>query len=139
MMQNKSTNPAAHRVLMSIAIGSVILISLMIYKDVLNYILIGSDAFTFVEKCRIQSVEDITRIFSEAVFEGTAFAKIARFYRPILVASYGLDYSIWQLNPFGYHLTDLILHVSVSVLVFFFVLCLPRCELQGCGRAVHTA
>ena len=33
--------------------------------------------------------------------------------------SFSLDYAIWKLNPFGYHLTDLILHMAVSVLVFF--------------------
>jgi len=126
MMKNEITNPVTRLFIMSIAIGSIILISFMIYKDMLNYILIGSDAFTFIEKCRIESVEDITRIFSEAVFEGTAFSEIAKFYRPVLVSLYGLDYSIWQLNPFGYHLTDLILHISVSVLVFFFVLFLTN-------------
>jgi len=116
------TNPLTRRATISLAISSIIVISFVIYKDILNYTFIGSDAITFVDTSRINSFKDIIRIFSEPVFGGTSFSNLGKFYRPILVLYYGLDYSIWQLNPFGYHLTDLMLHISVSVLVFFFVL-----------------
>ena len=120
------TKPLTRWATLSLAISSIILISFVIYKDILNYTFIGSDAINFVYKGRIKSIEDIIRIFSEAVFDGTAFQNFGRFYRPILALSYGLDYSIWRLNPFGYHLTDLILHIAVSVLVFFFALSLTN-------------
>ena len=45
--------------------------------------------------------------------------------------SYSLDYYIWGLNPFGYHLTNLILHTGVSLLVLMVMLL-----LTGGGRAV---
>lgn len=32
-------------------------------------------------------------------------------YRPVLSLTYFLDYSLWQENPFGYHLTNLIWHL----------------------------
>lgn len=110
----------------SLAISSIILVSFVIYKDILHYTFIGSDAITFVDTSRIKSFKDIIRIFSEAVFEGTSFSNFGKFYRPLLVLYYGLDYYIWQLNPFGYHLTDLILHIAVSILVFYFVLSLTN-------------
>ena len=116
------TNPLTRRATISLAISSIIVITFVIYKDILNYTFIGSEAITFVDTSRINSFKDIIRIFSEPVFGGTSFSNLGKFYRPILVLYYGLDYSIWQLNPFGYHLTDLMLHISVSVLVFFFVL-----------------
>jgi Tfp pilus assembly protein PilF len=40
------------------------------------------------------------------------------YYRPLLHLSILLDYSIWNLNPFGYHLTNTLLHTICSVLVF---------------------
>ncbi len=33
-----------------------------------------------------------------------------RFFRPLLVLSFKLDYAIWGLSPIGYHVTNLLLH-----------------------------
>ena len=35
--------------------------------------------------------------------------------------SLGIDYQLWGLNPFGYHLGNLIIHLINTLLVFFFV------------------
>lgn len=40
-------------------------------------------------------------------------------YHPFTWLSYKLDYFIWGYNPFGYHLTNNILHGLNSILVFF--------------------
>ena len=43
---------------------------------------------------------------------------IVESYRPLKTLSYALDYKIWGLRPFGYHLTNLLLHILSSALVF---------------------
>ena len=40
-------------------------------------------------------------------------------YRPIVTLSYFVDYAIWQLRPWGYHLTNLIIHTLNVYLVYF--------------------
>lgn len=40
-------------------------------------------------------------------------------YMPVTWMSYGADYVLWRLDPFGYHLTNLGLHVLASVAVYF--------------------
>jgi tetratricopeptide (TPR) repeat protein len=51
-------------------------------------------------------------------------------YRPLTWVTFGLDYLVWGMNPFGYHLTSLLLHCACAV-VFYFVayrilhLCIP--------------
>lgn len=40
-------------------------------------------------------------------------------YRPLTWVSLGLDYLLWGMNPSGYHLTSLILHVASGVLFYF--------------------
>ncbi|MFC1699992.1 tetratricopeptide repeat protein [Candidatus Omnitrophota bacterium] len=40
-------------------------------------------------------------------------------YRPITTTSFSLDYSLWKLNPFGYHLSNLILHIINVILIYF--------------------
>lgn len=42
-------------------------------------------------------------------------------YHPLTWLSYKLDYEIWGLNPFGYHLTNIIFHSLNSILVFFII------------------
>ena len=44
-----------------------------------------------------------------------------KYYRPLLAASFMLDYALWGNNPFGYHLTNVIFHILASILVFLFV------------------
>jgi len=39
----------------------------------------------------------------------------SNYYRPIQMLSYMTDFSIWRLSPFGYHLTNTLLHILVSV------------------------
>jgi len=42
-------------------------------------------------------------------------------YQPLTILSYLLDYQLFKLNPFGYHLTNLILHSFNSLLVFWLI------------------
>ncbi len=43
-------------------------------------------------------------------------------YRPVVTATYFLDYFFWKLNPFGFHLTNILLHV-MNVLLFYAFAC----------------
>ena len=39
-------------------------------------------------------------------------------YQPLSWLSYGLDYAAWGMNPFGYHLTSILLHAANAVLFY---------------------
>ena len=41
-----------------------------------------------------------------------------QYYRPVAFLSHGIDWQIWGLNPFGFHLTNVLLHVGCTLLVF---------------------
>ena len=40
------------------------------------------------------------------------------YYRPLPMLLFMFDYSIWKLNPFGYHLTNFILHFVNACLIY---------------------
>jgi hypothetical protein len=42
-------------------------------------------------------------------------------YCPATMISYAVDYHFFKLKPFGYHLTNLILHILVTFMVFYFI------------------
>lgn len=45
----------------------------------------------------------------------------AKLYCPLTWLSFAIDYQIWGRDPFGYHLTNLLLHVANSLLVLVLV------------------
>lgn len=42
-------------------------------------------------------------------------------YQPLSWVTLGLDYFFWGMNPFGYHLTSLMLHAATAVVFFYLV------------------
>jgi protein O-mannosyl-transferase len=46
---------------------------------------------------------------------------IAKLYCPVTWLSYAIDYRIWGRDPFGYHLTNLLLHLANTLLVLVLV------------------
>ncbi len=47
-------------------------------------------------------------------------------YRPFLPLSLAIDYAIWKFNPIGYHLTNLIFHISNALLCFVLILLISK-------------
>jgi len=44
-------------------------------------------------------------------------------YYPVTFTSFWLEYRLWKLEPFGYHLVNLLLHAMASVLLWSFRAC----------------
>ena len=40
-------------------------------------------------------------------------------YNPLTLLSFVLDYSIWNADPYGFRLTDLIFHALNGILIYF--------------------
>src|SRR3989338_1783883 len=43
------------------------------------------------------------------------------FYRPLQMLSYAADHALWGVNSFGYHLTNVILHILVAISIYCLV------------------
>jgi protein O-mannosyl-transferase len=72
---------------------------------------------------------------------GLMFAHpIAKLYCPLTWLSFAIDYQIWGRAPFGYHLTNLLLHLANTLLVLVFVREILRDRFQyATAAAVLTA
>ncbi|MEI7482123.1 MAG: hypothetical protein WCK75_07220 [Elusimicrobiota bacterium] len=51
-------------------------------------------------------------------FLSDPFNQALNYYRPFQTLSNMLDFSLWRLDPFGYHLTNILFHAAASLLVF---------------------
>jgi hypothetical protein len=105
--------------------SSIALIAFLSYREMLTYSFTGADTLNLIDTSRVQSLQDLTRILTKPSQFGTTLTNVALFYRPVSTLSFSFDYFLWGLHPFGFHLTDLILHMSVSVLVFLLLQRLP--------------
>jgi hypothetical protein len=43
------------------------------------------------------------------------------YFRPLVVVTFAIDWSIWGYNAWGYHLTNVLLHTTATLLVYFFL------------------
>lgn len=72
----------------------------------------------------IRDFSHLKDIFRKNV--GAGSFHLDNFYRPIQLLAYSIVYRIFSLNVFGYHLLNLLLHLSNAILVYFFTLVLFR-------------
>jgi hypothetical protein len=71
--------------------------------------------------------------------KGIATESVTRNYAPLTVFSFLLDHSAWGLQPTGYHLTNILLHVVNSVLVFFLLKQVTRSQFVAWSTALLFA
>lgn len=84
------------------------------------------DAYNVVANEQIRSLRGVPALFTRqwgADAPTRYHQRINRAYwRPLVAASFALDHSLWGLRPAGYHLTNVLLHAVVSLLVLVIVL-----------------
>ena len=96
------------------------IIILTVYFNALSNSFVWEDEYLVVKNIFIRNVQHIKVIFTNNLFY---FYKNrpTDYYRPIQTLSYLFDYHFWKLNPFGYHLSSIIIHILNSILVYFLV------------------
>jgi hypothetical protein len=84
---------------------------LLAYARFLDTGFAATDSLPLVETSRLTGVADAARLFGEPVMAGTRFVVGEIVYRPFVSLTFGLDHVLWGMNPFGYHLTNLAVHL----------------------------
>ncbi|GAK57642.1 conserved hypothetical TPR repeat protein [Candidatus Vecturithrix granuli] len=95
-------------------------LSVLIYLNTLGHQFVNfDDTSLIVQNPYIKSLsfENITAIFTPGV---------VGVYQPVRTLSYALDYHFWQLNPTGYHLTNILCHTLNTLLVFLIAYLLSK-------------
>ncbi len=84
-------------------------LALVVYLNALLVPFVYDDQETVVLNPSIVDLSNVRFILSHSPF------------RPVVNASYALDHAIWGHTPFGYHLTNVLLHATLVVLLFLFL------------------
>lgn len=94
-------------------------ICFLAYFNSLSNPFIWDDDALVVKNTLIRSAQNLPLSFTNDLYFGVTSG--SNFYRPLQTISYIFDYHFWQLEPFGYHLTNIILQAAVSFLVFLLI------------------
>lgn len=127
----------------------IILVSLITFSNALSNGFVGDDHLIVVNNAFYETWANFPKLFtpgyitdSDEAFNRKSFSHTGSVaYRPVLSATFFLDYWLWQRAAFGYHLHNVILHVLNALLVyfiFFLILEDPALSLFGAVLfAVH--
>jgi hypothetical protein len=100
-----------------IILGFVFLLGVLTHIESLGYWFTAADTLALIETSRITSLADVWTILTKPLMYGTSYLHIGLFYRPVVNFTFAFDYWLWGLNPFGYHLTNILLHGLAAALV----------------------
>ena len=102
----------------------IIILGLSVYANTLNNKFVWDDNALVVSNPYIKGWANVGNIFTEDV--GAGSGKEFYFYRPLPMMTYLIDYSLWGLNPKGYHLTNIAWHVMAALALYWFLILLFR-------------
>lgn len=107
----------------SLVVLVIILASAATYSPILSYWFTGVDIFPLILSNRVESVWEIPRLLTSEHISAYTGQEIAAAVgiRPLVQLLFAIDFWIWNLNPLGFHLTNLLLHALNSVLIYFLV------------------
>ena len=87
---------------------------LIVYAPALNGELIWDDDYLVGQNPFYKSPLFVLEVFRHYLF----FDSFSIYYRPVQNLSYMVDYWLWAGNPFGYHLTNILVHAGSGFLLF---------------------
>jgi len=100
----------------------IIILGFVVYGNSFNNEFVYDDQDHVVKNSVIRSFKNIPLIFQHNLiyFSGV---KEGKFFRPTESITFMADYFLWGMEPFGYHMTNTVLHILVSILLFY-VMCI---------------
>jgi tetratricopeptide (TPR) repeat protein len=106
----------------SVASILIAVASIVVYANTLGNGFVFDDIYMIVKNELIRIV-DLPAIFSTNYWGPS---KNQGLYRPLVVLSYALNYKVGGLNPFSYHLVNLVFHALNCILVYHLVFIVSR-------------
>jgi len=99
-------------------VSLIIILGFVVYFNALKGAFLYDDAKLVKNNVYIRNTSYLGSVITRDIFAGCGGR--SNFYRPIQIISYMADYAFWKLNPQGYHLTSVILHI-LTALAFYFL------------------
>jgi len=103
-------------------ISILVILAVVTYLNSLPNQFVYDDVSTIVENSLIKEWENFPTLFSHDYFKCSGELT----YRPVITISYFIDYSLWRMNPVGYHAVNVFFHTINTILIYFLISLLFR-------------
>ena len=108
--------PKEKRAIHIFFVAAIFTLVLAAYFNALPNDFIWDDHFLIRDNLYIKNFRHFFDIFK--TYLASSSGNVNNFYRPIQELSYMIDYSLWGYHPFGFHLTNIILHGLCAIAVY---------------------
>lgn len=110
---------------------ALLVLTLLAYIPAMSADFIWDDDAYVTENRHLRSLDGLVNIWTDT-------GATPQFY-PVVHTSFWVEYQLWALWPTGYHVTNIVLHAAVSVLLFLVLrrLGVPGAWLAGAIFALH--
>ncbi len=122
-----STSPAkagSHKrtsIIKYVPILILLLVSFAVYFNALSGDFVYDDEVQIIENSWIRDIRYIPTIFSKSVWGFKPELSTSNYYRPLMHIVYMFNYHLFGLNPWGFHLVNILFHCGAAVLVFLVI------------------
>jgi Flp pilus assembly protein TadD len=96
----------------------IFFVSFAVYFNALSNDFVYDDSVQVLENHWIKDVKYLPDIFSKSVWGFQRETMISNYYRPLMHLIFMLNYYVFGLRPWGFHLVNILFHAGVSILVF---------------------
>src|SRR3989304_1869994 len=93
-----------------ISIALICALTILLYSNTFFNGFVYDDYYFIRDNVHIRSLQSIPSFFTTP--------SAGDLYRPLRSVLYTVTYSLWGLNPIGYHLNAILLHTAISILVY---------------------
>lgn len=119
----------------------LLFIALIVSVFSINVSVVGGgflwDDYTLItSNPKITTLKNVPDFFTKGFWENTPKSRKGGYYRPLILLSYAIDFQLYKLKPWGYHLTNLIVHLLVVIMVFLLFLSLELDSLFSFASAL---
>jgi len=104
------------RILMACLVAAA---AFLVFSNSLGNGFLWDDEQFLLKNAYLSSWRFLPRLFTENVVAGAGLQ--SNLYRPLQLLTHFLDLLLWGLNPFGHHLTNVLLHAGSSAAVFLWL------------------
>src|SRR5476651_1982368 len=104
------------------AVLLLIITGLIIYFPALFNGFVGDDYQQIVNNTQIHSLTNFPHYFTGSTYESGGADRITGlFYRPLMLTSFAILYSLFGVNPLPFHLLQVLLHIANTILLVLFL------------------
>jgi tetratricopeptide (TPR) repeat protein len=102
----------------SVLVAAAIAVVALAYSNALGGGFVWDDHHLIEDRAQVLELGAPWTYFTATFWDQPEQRSAGSFYRPLVTLSYAVDHRLWRGHPFGFHLTNLLLHLACVALVW---------------------